>query len=247
MPIHEELSLIYSVICSSLCTNGQGKYSSLRLVLFGIGLWWFVFSIPAVLWLRPRPGPPIKKKSKNRTLSYIIHGWSALGKTLVRARRLHDLLTFLVAWFFLSDAIAIVSGTAILFAKISLGMAPASFSMINIVVILSGVARTLLRNRVLRFSNLRPSQTVVVACIFISELIPLFALLGYIPAAKRLGFISLQQPSEKYPVGFVYGTVIAGISSHCRSLFDELVPPGFEASRFSIKDKKDQLSLVFLS
>jgi len=93
-----------------------------------------------VLWLRPRSGPPIKKKSKNRTLRYIIHGWSALGKTLVRARRLRDLLTFLVAWFFLSDAIATVSGTSILFAKTSLGMAPASLAMINIVVMLSGVA-----------------------------------------------------------------------------------------------------------
>jgi UMF1 family MFS transporter len=31
---------------------------SLRLVLFFIGLWWLMFSIPAALWLRPRPGPP---------------------------------------------------------------------------------------------------------------------------------------------------------------------------------------------
>jgi len=138
-----------------------------------------------------------------------------LEKTLVRARRLRDLLTFLVAWFFLSDAIATVSDTAILFAKTSLGMAPASLAMINIVVMLSGVAGTLFRNRVSQFSNLRPSQTVVVAWIFISELIPLYALLGYIPAVKRLGFIGLQQPWEKYPLGFVYGTLIAGISSHC--------------------------------
>jgi len=120
----------------------------------------------------------------------------------------------------------------ILFAKTSLGMAPASLAMINIMVMLSGVAGTLLRNRVSQFFNLRPSQTVVVACIFISELIPLYALLGYIPAVKRLGFMGLQQPWEKCPVGFVYGTVIAGISSHRRSLFGELVPPGFEASYF---------------
>src|SRR2546429_9526692 len=32
---------------------------SLRLVLFVVGLWWFTFTIPAALWLRPRPGPPL--------------------------------------------------------------------------------------------------------------------------------------------------------------------------------------------
>jgi len=36
MPILEELSLIYSAICLSLCTDGQGKYPSLRLVLFAL-------------------------------------------------------------------------------------------------------------------------------------------------------------------------------------------------------------------
>ena len=30
----------------------------LRLVLLFVGSWWFGFTIPAALWLRPRPGPP---------------------------------------------------------------------------------------------------------------------------------------------------------------------------------------------
>ena len=35
---------------------------SLRLVLFVIGAWWFIFTIPAALWLRARPGPPLKDR-----------------------------------------------------------------------------------------------------------------------------------------------------------------------------------------
>jgi len=237
-------AVIVQVISAVIVYSLRGSTFSLRLVLFCIGLWWFLFSIPAVLWLRPRPGPPIKKKSKYPTLNYIFHGWAALGKTLVRARRLRDLLTFLVAWFFLGDAIATVSGTAILFAKTSLGMAPASLALINVVVMLSGVAGALLWNRVSQFFNLRPSQTIL-ACIFIFELIPLYALLGYIPSVKRLGFIGLQQPWEMYPVGFVYGIVIAGISSYCRSLYGELVPPGYEASYFALYAITDKGSSIF--
>ena len=36
----------------------------LRLVLFIVGLWWFVFTIPTSLYLRPRPGPPLTTSSK---------------------------------------------------------------------------------------------------------------------------------------------------------------------------------------
>ena len=47
---------------------------SLRLVLFVIGLWWLCFTIPAALWLRPRPGPPLlygKAGDKQTWIGYV--------------------------------------------------------------------------------------------------------------------------------------------------------------------------------
>ena len=97
-----------------------------RIVLFFIGLWWFSFTIPAALWLRPRPGPPIpatKDGKQGRTwLGYISYAWRSLGKTILRAGKLRDVLLFLGSWFMISDSIATVSGTAILFAKTELKM-----------------------------------------------------------------------------------------------------------------------------
>ena len=48
-----------SLQCASIVViYGMGSTTlSLRVVLFLIGAWWFVFTIPAALWLRPRPGP----------------------------------------------------------------------------------------------------------------------------------------------------------------------------------------------
>ncbi len=96
---------------------------SLRVVLFMIGAWWFLFSIPAAMWLRPRPGPPLPSRDPNnpsgdRTwVAYIWYAWASLWRTIKLARRLQDIILFLVAWFLLSDAIATVSGTAVLYAK----------------------------------------------------------------------------------------------------------------------------------
>ncbi|TKA67972.1 Autophagy-related protein 22-2, partial [Cryomyces minteri] len=209
---------------------------SLRLVLFVVGTWWLLFTIPAALWLRPRPGPPLDlgKIGRTRTLlAYVAYAWRNLGRTVMRARRLKDVLLFLGAWFLLSDGIATVSGTAVLFAKTTLDMKPAALALINVIATLSGVIGAFTWSALSRTMGLRPSQTIL-ACICIFEIIPLYGLLGYIPAIRRAGVGGLQQPWEMYPVGAVYGFVLGGLSSYCRSLFGELVPPGSEAAFFAL-------------
>jgi len=97
-----------------------------RIVLFFIGLWWILFTIPAALWLRPRPGPSIPLTAEGKRgrswLGYIGYAWRSLGKTILCAGKLRDVLLFLGSWFMISDSIATVSGTAILFAKTELKM-----------------------------------------------------------------------------------------------------------------------------
>lgn len=102
-----------------LQTTGATTFS-LRLVLAFIGLWWLTFTVPAAFWLRPRPGPPIpldEDQTRRTWAEYLIYSWKNLYHTMLRARRLKDVILFLAAWFLVSDAIATVSGTAILFAN----------------------------------------------------------------------------------------------------------------------------------
>ena len=94
---------------------------TLRVVLFLVGLWWFIFTFPATFWLRPRPGPPLPsiRNSKQRSWAgYIVYAWRSLGTTILRARRLKDVMLFLGAWLLLSDGIATVSGTAYVFSRL---------------------------------------------------------------------------------------------------------------------------------
>ncbi|KAI7349601.1 MFS general substrate transporter [Hortaea werneckii] len=229
-----------------LRTTG-GSLFSLRLVLFAIGLWWLSFMIPAAIWLRPRPGPPLSYGHGSKRLSwsgYIAYSWINIGKTVARARRLKDVLLFLGAWFLVSDAIATVSGTAILFAKTTLGMESSALALINVMVTLSGIAGAFTWSKVSRMMQLTPSQTIL-TCICLFELIPLYGLLGYVPAVQRLGCFGLQQQWEMYPLGAVYGLVLGGLSSYCRSLYGELIPPGSEAAFYALYAITDKGSSVF--
>ncbi|KAF2176365.1 MFS general substrate transporter [Zopfia rhizophila CBS 207.26] len=232
---------IFIVILSKSSTFG------LRLVLFVIGAWWLLFTIPSAFWLRPRPGPPlnIRGASNFRTcLAYFTYSWKSLGRTVMHARLLKDLLLFLAAWFLLSDSIATVSGTAVLFAKTTLRMKPAALALINVIATLSGVIGAFTWSRISIYMRLRPSQTIL-ACIALFEIIPLYGLLGYIPAIQRFGSFGLQQPWEMYPLGAVYGFVLGGLSSYCRSLYGELIPPGFEAAFYALYAITDKGSSVF--
>lgn len=221
---------------------------SLRLVLFLIGLWWFCFTIPAAFWLRPRPGPPLPVardgKLHQSWVGHMAYAWASLGRTVMRARHLKDILLFLGAWFLLSDGIATVSGTAVLFAKTQLDMQPAALGMINVIAMTAGVLGAFSWSFVSRMFNLQASQTII-ACIIIFELIPLYGLLGFVPFIRKLGFLGLQRPWEMFPLGAVYGIVMGGLSSYCRSFFGELIPPGYEAAFYALYAITDKGSSVF--
>ncbi|KAM5476577.1 Autophagy protein 22 [Microsporum canis] len=242
-------AVLVQICCILLVLATNSTTFSLQLVLFLIGLWWFVFTIPAGLWLRPRPGPPLPEHVTNKGSSwpwvdYVLFAWKSLGRTAMRARRLKDVVLFLAAWFLLSDGIATVSGTAVLFAKTQLKMELAALGMINVITMISGVCGAFYWSYVSRLLGLLPSQTII-ACICIFEIIPLYGLLGFFPPIRKLGVLGLQQPWEMYPLGAIYGLVIGGLSSYCRSFFGELIPHGFEASFYALYAITDKGSSFF--
>jgi len=228
----------------------RGTTLSLRIVLFLVGAWWAGFTIPAALWLRPRPGPPVpdrlvgSRKTWRRWPSYVKYSWTSFIRTFLNALKLLDIVLFLMGWFLLSDAIATTSSTAVLFAKVQLQMEPWALGMINVMSTVAGVAGAFLWRRLSRYFNLKPHQTIL-ACIALFEVIPLYGLLGYLPFVRSWGFLGLQQAWEMYPLAIVYGFVLGGFSSYCRSLYGELIPPGSEAAFYALYAITDKGSSVF--
>ncbi|USP78092.1 uncharacterized protein yc1106_05366 [Curvularia clavata] len=219
---------------------------SIRVVLFLVGLWWAIFSIPTLLWLRPRPGPPLptqshgsfsgssSSSSKLRTfLFYTTFSLGSFWATLRKAIRLRQTLIFLISWFLLSDAVATISGTAVLFAKTELHMSTIAIALLSITSIGSGIIGAFAWPHIQRHYSLQP-KTVLLCCVAGMEIIPLYGLLGYIPLFQRLGFIGLQQAWEIYPIAVLHGIVMGGISSYARSVYAPLIPEGSEAAFFAL-------------
>ncbi|GES65018.1 MFS transporter family protein [Aspergillus terreus] len=222
----------------------------LRFVLLLVGIWWFSFTMVTRRWLRNRPGPPLSTattgghtKKWRVWLRLVGFAWKSLWKTVKIAVQLREVRVFLVAWFLLSDAIATVSGTAILFARTELKMSTTLVGCLSITATLSGMTGAFLWPVVSRRFKLKSNHTIML-CIALFEIIPLYGMLAYIPLFKKWGVIGLQQPWEIFPLAIVHGIVSGGLSSYCRSFFGLLIPPGSEAAFYALYAATDKGSSV---
>jgi MFS transporter, UMF1 family len=214
---------------------------SLQLAVLVSGLWWALFSIPAAIWMRPRPGPPLPASKSNhpvrQVIGYIGYGWKVIFATLAQAKRLKDVMLFLAAWFLLSDGYTTITSTAILFAKTTLGIGPTGLALIGILATTAGILGAILWPRVLtpRLKSLQnsPHKTIILI-LSLSLFIPLYGLLGFLPIFQQIGFGGLVNKYEIYFLAFIFGFLYGGVQGYCRSCFAELVPRGMEANMFAL-------------
>ena len=222
-----------------ISTDPTSQTLPLRLVLFVVGIWWLAFSVPTYVYLRDRPGPPLHAsttEARSRMHAYWLHveyAWSGLWKTIRIAVQLKQVAVFLLAWFLLSDAIATVSGTAVLFARTELSMGTIPIALLSITVMVSGIVGAF-GWPIISQRYALPTKLTIVTCIALMEVIPLYGLLGYIPFIRAWGVGGLQQSWEIYPLGVVHGFVMGGLSSYCRSFYGVLIPPGSEAAFYAL-------------
>lgn len=211
-----------------------------RILLLLAGVWWALLMTPTALWLRTRPGPPLPIRAKrafslpgSKLLFYTLFSLSSFANTCKRALRLRQVLLFLLAWFLLSDAVATLSGTAVLFARTELHMGTIAVVVLSMTSIASGMLGAFAWPRIAARKAWTP-KTVLMLCVVVLETIPLYGLLAYIPFVKRLGVGGVQQWWEIYPVGIIHGLVMGGISSYARSVYAPLIPVGSEAAFFAL-------------
>jgi UMF1 family MFS transporter len=177
-------------------------------------------------------------------LFYTRFSLHSFWRTLLRAVSLRQTLIFLISWFLLSDAVATISGTAVLFARTELHMGTIAIALLSITSIGSGILGAFAWPRVQKRFSLQP-KTVLLCCVAGMEVIPLYGLLGYIPLFRKLGFIGLQKPWEIYPIAVLHGIVMGGISSYARSVYAPLIPEGSEAAFFALYAVTDKGSSAF--
>ncbi|KAG8708551.1 Autophagy protein 22 [Ceratobasidium sp. 423] len=226
----------------------------LEAILFVVGAWWAGFSIFVALWMRPRPGPPLPRsdakpdEQSDERIGWeaVVYAWKKLWRTIRVAGQLKDVMLFLAAWFCMSDGIATVTSTAVLFAKTELHMEPASLAFMSVIGTACGITGAFMWPVISRLSwlNLTPPRTVLL-CVSLMACVPAYGLLGFLPIVKRMGWGGLTHKAEMYGVGAVYGFAMSGVSAYARSVFGELIPPGSESALFALYAITDKGSSVF--
>lgn len=242
------VSILVLFILSKTSVAKAAKSLPMRIVLFNVGVWWAAGTHLSYKWMRHRPGPPLDHsiKHRGRLASYfalIRTAWGQLWETIKMAAKLRQMVVFLIAWFLLSDSIATVSSTAILFAKNELKMTTVQIALMSITAISSGIAGAFAWPKIASHYGWTSSRTIVV-CVVCFEVIPLYGMLAYIPFIKAWGVIGLQKFWEIYPMAVVHGFVLGGLSSYCRSFYGQLIPPGHEAAFYALYAFTDKGSSV---
>ena len=241
-------SIILLLIFAKLFPTFSTGTLPLRVILVFIGACWATFTVPAAIWLRRRPGPPLPKNTLDKRrwlqwLSYIGFAWRSLWQTMKLAVKLRQVVVFLIAWFLLSDAVATISGTAILFAKVELNMATPAVAAVSVMATASGILGAFSWPRISKRLGLQTNRTIVF-CIALMEIVPLYGLLGFLPFVKNWGVGGLQRGWEIFPLALIHGFVMGGLSSYCRSFYGLLIPPGREAAFYALYAVTDKGSSV---
>ncbi|EPS44231.1 hypothetical protein H072_1798 [Dactylellina haptotyla CBS 200.50] len=237
--------VLLQILCIMIVVSSGSTTNSLQVSIFCIGLWWLLFTIPSAYTLRPRPGPPLPLEDgeKFTWITYISYSWRGLFKTIRQASKLRDVTLFLVAWFMISDGVATIASSAIVFAKTNLGMSPPQLAAIGVIMPISGVIGAFSWPRISNWAGWTVSQTILV-CISLFAVIPLYGLLGLLGPVRNAGF-GLTRPGEMYALAVWFGFVLGGQGGYCRSLFSELLPRGSEAAFFALYAITDKGSSVF--
>lgn len=208
----------------------EGSTRIIQLVIALIGLWWLVFQIPVVRYLKSNHSTSCDPNSLSfwENLGY---GWKSLAHTIAKAQELQDVCIFLVGWFVTSDAITTINSTAILFARANLQMNTPALAAIGLCTIISGIFGSLVIGR-MKFKN--PADSIILITL-IAAVIPLYGVLGFFTP-----WFGLRRPFEMYLMAAWYGLALGGLNAVCRSVFSLMIPRGHETmffALFSVTDK----------
>ncbi|KAI8808826.1 autophagy-related protein 22-like protein [Cladochytrium replicatum] len=209
-------------------TTGMTTTYRLQIGVAFACLWWLVFMIFPLLWMKNRPGPPLPKGENP-----IVYSWKTVGGTLSRVTQLGNLFRFLLAWFVYSDAFSTIVSVGILFAKTQLGAGDTTLLLVaTLVPFCAGVGSVafMYLQRALKFST----RTMIMIQALIYSILCAYCLLGFVAP------IGIKQSWEIWFFGAVHGLLLGSTQSFCRSLFSELLPPSREAEFFGLYEVTDK-------
>ncbi len=209
------------VLFSNATKLGISEGLAVRLSIASAGLWWALFTIPAMLHLRNRG----TLHSVPAGINLFTAGWQQFRRTLSGARQYPQTLLFLAAYLLYNDAIQTVIALAGQFGAdelhIPMSQLTLAILMVQFVAFFGAESFNWIAKRT------GPKRAVM------GSLVIWTGTLVFI-------YVSVNSVTEFFVMAALVGTVMGGSQALSRSIYSLLIPKGEEAAYFSIYEITDK-------
>jgi UMF1 family MFS transporter len=197
---------------------------AVRICLASAGIWWAIFTLIPLKYLRNiRNINP--SKTFNNKINIAKQGFKSLFETIKDARKYPQTLLFLIAYILYNDGVQSVISLAAQFGSFELGLKMDVLILTILLVQFVAFLGSLLFNFIVKF--IRTLTTLK-----ISLLVWIFAIF--------FAYFWLYTELDFYIICSVIGLVLGGTQALSRSIFSQLIPAGKEAEYFSVYELSEK-------
>ncbi|WP_327036007.1 MFS transporter [Micromonospora ureilytica] len=220
------LLLAFNLVAVTLFSEDDNPQRTLDLARWSIvsaGVWWAVFTLVPLRWLRERPSPAAALARQGNVLT---DGFRQLGRTLREIRAYPLTLFFLLAFLVYNDGIQTVITLASQYGTEELRLGQSTLIITILLVQFLAFGGALGLGALARRIGAR--KTVLISLVlWTGVIIGVFRL----PAEAPVPFMVL---------GAAIGLVLGGSQALSRSLFSQLIPAGKEGEYFGFYEISDK-------
>lgn len=182
-----------------------------------VAVWWGIFAVPTLLWVRDRPSLAERVHDK----SYVRIGFDRLRKTFRRLRSYSELSKFLAAFLIYNDGIQTVIVVAAVFVEQELGLPEGQVVGLFLVIQMTAFLGAIVLGAASDWLGCK--NTVMLT---------LLAWVGVAVWGWQLGFTG-ETVTEVWALGIVVGLILGGSQSASRALQGTFTPDENSAEFFS--------------
>ena len=205
--------------------------TGIRMCLVTMGIWWMVFTIPAILHLRKRQGPPLPGTAN--LFTYIWFSIKRSVATFMTLKHIPNTRNFMISFFLYTDGISTISQCGVLFATGEMGMSVLEFVILAFVSPFFGAFNMWFVMK-LQARYKWETKSVLTFSLCLYTFISAWGILGF---SKVIGYVYKE---ELYLIVIFYGGFLAVYESMSRTTFCELVPPGQVSEFFGVYEISDK-------
>ncbi|MGC4869265.1 MFS transporter [Micromonospora sp. DT53] len=220
------LLLAFNLVAVTLFSDDDNPQRTLDLARWSIvsaGVWWAVFTLVPLRWMRERPSAEAALARQGNVLT---DGFRQLGRTLREIRAYPLTLFFLLAFLVYNDGIQTVITLASQYGTEELRLEQSTLIITILLVQFLAFGGALALGALARRIGAR--KTVLISLVlWTAVIIGVFRL----PAEAPLPFMAL---------GAAIGLVLGGSQALSRSLFSQLIPTGKEGEYYGFYEISDK-------